>query len=316
MEKIKKIIQPVLRVFGYYKIKSKIRWCQFLARLEKGDAARKTEALAWIEAIDHRILPDIKKDDNVTISLTSHGKRVADFAPFAIYSIFQQTVLPNRIVLNINREKWNEDNIPELIKKLQIAGLEVNFCEDVGPHTKLLPTLQKYPDDIIITVDDDKYYGVDLVHGLLGEYRNYAQKCVICREGRVVKILDGAIQPYSQWKTIDDSINDEDCLSPYGVGGVLYAPHTFSEEIFNKEVYRVLCPYADDIWFTVMEIREHIPVYRISQQYQSHICVNHTNEYEVQNSDALHFRNDQLGENNVQLSRLVEYYNLNEYFKA
>lgn len=317
MGKIKEIIiQPVLQAIGYYKIKSKWRWHQFITRLQKEDATRKAEALVWIEAIDHRLLPDVKKKDNVTVSLTSHGKRVADFAPFAIYSIFQQTVLPNRIVLNINREKWTVDSLPELIKKLQIAGLEVNLCEDVGPHTKLLPTLEKYPDDIIITVDDDKYYGVDLVESLLNEYKKHAQKGVICREGRVVNVQNGEILPYSEWEKIDDSIPSDSILSPYGVGAVLYSPHIFSKEIFNKEVYRKLCSHADDIWFTIMELRERIPVYKVSQAYQPGVCVNHTNEYESQNSDALHFHNDGEGKNDIQLRNLIDYYQLNELFKA
>ena len=135
---MKKIIQPILTAIGYYKLKAKWRWRQNLAYWQKIDAQRKAEATAWIEAIDHRLLPEVKKSGNVTVSLTSHSKRVVDFAPFAIYSIFQQTELPNRIVLNINQDKWNEENLPELIKKLMIAGLEVNFCEDVGPHTNRL----------------------------------------------------------------------------------------------------------------------------------------------------------------------------------
>ena len=133
----------------------------------------------------------MKETENVTVSLTSHGKRVADFAPFAIYSIFQQKVLPNRIVLNINQEKWNDDNLPELIKRLQIAGLEVNLCEDVGPHTKLLPTLQKYPDDVIITVDDDVYYDNSMIAELLSDYKETSEPCVICKSALVVSAENG-----------------------------------------------------------------------------------------------------------------------------
>ena len=115
MSRIKNILQPILSVIGYYSIKKKWRWHQYITRLQKEDAIRKAEATAWIEAIEHRLLPDVKETENLTVSLTSHGKRVADFAPFAIYSIFQQKVLPNRIVLNINQEKWNDGNQPESV---------------------------------------------------------------------------------------------------------------------------------------------------------------------------------------------------------
>ena len=262
MESIKRIVQPVLRVVGYYKVKSKWRWHQFISRLQKEDAQRMAEATAWIEAIDHRLLPEVKKTGNVTVSLTTHGKRVADFAPYAIYSIFRQTVLPNRIVLNINQDKWTEDNLPDFIKKLQIAGLEVNLCKDIGPHTKFLPALRKYPDDMIITVDDDKYYNADLVESLLEEYKLHTPAGVVCRMGRVVGVENGEIQPYSQWARFEQVIHTEGILSPYGVGGVLYPPHIFSEEIFNETVFRDICPRADDIWFTVMELKEQIRMWQ------------------------------------------------------
>lgn len=315
MEKIKKIIQPVLRVLGYYKIKSKWRWHQFIARLQKEDAQRMAEATAWIEAIDHRLLPELKKTGNVTVSLTTHGKRVADFAPFAIYSIFRQSVLPNRIVLNINRDKWTEESLPELIKKLQIAGLEVNFCKDIGPHTKFLPAMRKYLDDMIITVDDDKYYAADMVESLLKEYKLHTPAGVICRMGRVVGVENGEILPYSQWIGFDNVNRPKGILSPYGVGGVLYPPHIFSEEIFNEAVFRDLCPRADDVWFTVMELKEQIPVYQVSSDFQPDRWVDHKNEYNASNSDALHFYNDESGGNDVQLRKLVEYYRLNDLFK-
>ena len=308
---MKKYLQTILKVIGYYNIKSKWRWHQYISRLQKEDAARKAEALAWIEAIDHRMLPDVKKKDNVTVSLTSHGKRVADFAPFAIYSIFHQTVLPHRIVLNINREKWTEDNLPELVKKLQIAGLEVNLCEDVGPHTKLLPTMEKYPDDVIITVDDDVYYDKGLIAGLLADYRQKNEPCVICKSALVVGLREGEILPYSKWKLAEDQTLDS-LLSPYGFCGVLYAPHVFTKEVFNKAVYQKLCKFADDIWFTVMEIREHIPVYLSSKHCADILYVDHSNEFDVLNSDALHFSNDGQGRNDIQLAALVEYYKLNE----
>ena len=307
---MKKYFRPLLKAIGYYTIKSKWRWHRYITRLQKADAIRKAEATAWIEAIDHRLLPEVKEADNVTVSLTSHGKRVAEFAPFAIYSIFQQNVLPNRIVLNINQEKWNDDNLPELIKKLQIAGLEVNLCEDVGPHTKLLPALQKYPDDVIITVDDDVYYYNDTIEDLIFDYRKRSKHCVICKSALVVSAENGKFLPYSQWPMAIKNTPAEKIISPLGFCGVLYAPHIFSGEIFNKSVYQSLCRSADDIWFSIMEIREQIPIYLSSVPNHDVIYVDHYNEYVAQGSDALYFSNAVEGRNNTQLQALVEHYGL------
>lgn len=312
---MKKYIRPILTAIGYYKIKAKWRWRQNLAQWQKIDAQRKAEAIAWIEAIDHRLLPDVQKIGNVTVSLTSHSKRVSDFAPFAIYSIFHQTVLPNRIVLNINQEKWNDDNLPELIQKLQIAGLEVNFCEDVGPHTKLLPAMLKYPEEVIITIDDDIYYDKELVEELLST-REASEKTnvVVCRTAKEITFEDGKMLPYSQWpQATPDS---KTYLSPFGWSGMLYSPHCFSEEVFNKDVYQKLCPKADDIWFTIMELIGNVPIVMVRDTHWTGKGeVDHTNEYVAQNSDALHFQNAENGGNDVQLAKLIGYFDLNKYAK-
>ena len=307
---MEEIIRLILRKIGYYSIKKKWRWHQYITHLQKEDAVRKENVTAWIDAIDHRLLPDLKKADNITVSLTTHDRRVADLSPFAIYSIFRQNVLPNRIVLNINQEKWNDDNLPELLKKLQIAGLEVNFCEDVGPHTKLLPVLQKYPDDIIITVDDDVYYDNRMISDLMSDYKKKSRPCVICKSALVVSAEGGKFLPYTQWPIATKDTPVEALISPHGYCGVLYAPHIFSDEIFNNAVYQSLCKYADDIWFSVMEIREHIPVFLSSVPCHNVIYVNHYNEYVPQGSDALYFSNAGEGRNNTQLQALVEHYGL------
>lgn len=310
MEAIKNIFRPILKLFGYYTIKSKWRWHQYITRLQKEDKKRNAEIYQRICAINGRILPPIKDDGNITVSLTSYNTRVERFAPYAIYSILQQTVLPNRIVLNIDQEKWNQENLPYLIKQLQIAGLEVNFCEDKGPHTKLLPTLKKYPNDIIITMDDDVCYVPTVLEELLNEYKISPSNTIVCRNGCHIAMKDGHIQPYSQWK--DAKSNDVDKrISPFGVNGVLYPPHIFSEEIHNSTVFREHCKCADDIWFTIIELLENIPVRIVSKPtcFQDS-SVDHYNEYVAQNSDALHFQNAENGMNDVQLKNLLKYYNL------
>ncbi len=37
-------------------------------------------------------------------------------------------------------------------------GLTIDWCEDIKSYKKLIPTLKKYPDAIIVTADDDLIY--------------------------------------------------------------------------------------------------------------------------------------------------------------
>lgn len=306
------IIQPVLKAIGYYAVKSKWRKQQMINRFVQEDKKRIEKLQAEILAINTRILPVEQKKNNLTVSLTSHGRRVEQYAAYAIYSVMTQVHKPNRVVLNINRDKWSEDNLPELIKKLQIAGLEVNFCEDVGPHTKLLPTLQKYPDDVIITVDDDLYYGPQTIQILYDEFAKSDGITVICHGAYEIKRDEkGKLLPYSQWTDITQT--EEPAVgkySPLGFRSVLYPPHVFSDEVFNQKIYRTICPKADDIWFTIMEIHNQVAVKPVVHADAYDDDLDHRNEFEAQGSDALHFSNDSLGQNDVQLKALCEHYEL------
>ena len=135
---------------------------------------------------------------------------------------------------------------------------------------------------------------------------------MICKSALVVASQNGAILSYSQWPMATLENAQGQLISPHGFCGVLYTPHIFSEEIFNKSVYQSICKYADDIWFSIMEMREHIPVYLSSRPNHDMVEVDHYNEYVATNSDALHFGNAEGGRNDEQLAALVEYYKLNE----
>lgn len=38
-------------------------------------------------------------------------------------------------------------------------------------------------------------------------------------------------------------------LFPTGVGGVLYPPNAFVDDVMDEDAFTRLCPYGDDIWF-------------------------------------------------------------------
>lgn len=306
---MKALLSKILDLIGYYRIKAQIRRKQQIRQYQREDKLFREEIDAKIHQISSRILPQVQEKKNLTVSLTTHGERVGIMAPYAIYGILEQSLLPNRIVLNINQDKWSEDNLPELIKKLMIAGLEVNFCEDVGPHTKYLPALEKYPEDIIVTIDDDVYYDKDMLKAMLQAAEATDFKQVICNDCVCVeRDVDGNILPYSKWKPYSGPTNKE--LIPLGFRGVLYPPHIFSSEIFNKEVYRSICKSADDIWFGLTELREHIAVTCTNSPERQIRDIDRLNEYFAEGSDALHFINNESGRNDVQSKAVVEYYSL------
>lgn len=298
--------------FHLFEVKKNFKQWAYFKRAKVEDALRRRQIAKQIRKLPANMLALSTKCPNIIVSMTSYGKRVNSSAAYALYSILTQKQLPNRIVLNLNQEKWNDENIPKLLKCLQNAGVEINFCEDVGPHTKLLPALRKFPNDIIITTDDDIYYDDTLVSELFDGFNQSDKRSVICRDGKYICKHNGAYLPYSRNPHCNEKCNDEIVsIIPFGVGGVLYPPHVFSDEIFNKDVFRELCRFADDVWFGVMELRECVNVvYLRTNSRNKSIPVDREIAYSWTNSKNLMFLNDTLGKNDEQYAALLKYYNL------
>lgn len=304
-----KFINKLLSFIGYYKIKASVKKKIHEKRIKKRDLQKINSLKQYINGINKRILPPIKTQNNIIVSLTSYGKRVEENAPFAIASILKQSLLPNKIVVNLDEKKWNEENLPILLQKLQIAGLEIFFCEDIGPHTKLLPTLANSPDDIIITVDDDILYEDNLIADLISNYNNSDKKTIICREAKVIEIIGEEFVTYSKSKDSEPGTTAIGYI-PYGFRGVLYPPHVFStDDIFNP-IFREICRNADDIWFGLTEYKEQIKICCIKSQRMTLNFVNTVEQFNPTSDTCLYYENSIMGKNDIQFKAVLEYYKL------
>ena len=135
---------------------------------------------------------------DIIVSLTTHGKRIYDVA-FTIESIMQQSKKANRIILWLDNSFQNH-SLPESLVNQQKRGLEITFCEDLGPYTKLIPSLHRYPNDAIITIDDDAIYDYDLLERLIVSYLQ-DPSCIYC--SRCHKMLfsnSNTLLPYVKWE--------------------------------------------------------------------------------------------------------------------
>lgn len=295
---------------GLFALKKSIKRKWYFTKAAKEDEARRRMIAEKIMQLPDKMISPIE-GTNLIVSMTSYGYRLEKTCPYALYSIFQQTQLPNRIVLNINQNKWNDDNIPDLLKKLQRVGVEINYAEDIGPHTKFIPTLKKYPNDIIITADDDILYDSTLVGELMAAYEASDRKSVVCREATRAVDNNGKFVAYSKQKQLDHQCYDTN-LIPLGFAGVLYPPHIFSNEIFNTKLIQKLCPKADDIWFGVMEILSRIKILCVIPNSFREVNVDYNEEFNPRISGALHFSNNENGQNDMQWEAMVAHYKLTE----
>ncbi|MBD5183352.1 MAG: glycosyltransferase family 2 protein [Bacteroidales bacterium] len=189
-----------------------------------------------------------KEHPQLIVSLTSYGRRVHKTVYYTLISLFEQSRLPDRIILWLDEDNFSFDNIPENLRKLQNHGLEIKFCKDIKSYKKLIPSLEAFPNDIIVTIDDDVVYPKYFINLLYDAYTSHPE-CIQACVAREVEIQNGELVPYNQWRM---ATKESKSISPIGFGGILYPPYSLSQEVFNEDKFMSICPSADDIWFFVM----------------------------------------------------------------
>ena len=174
-------------------------------------------------------------DNNIVVSLTSYGRRVKASVPYTIYWFFKQKVKPSKIVLWLDEDNWNDDNIPLKLRFLSRYGLEIRFCKDIKSYKKLVYSLQLYPDNSIVTLDDDLLYYRGLLSGLLDKAQANPGSIIAMRHHQPAwKTKGQEFLSYRKWRTASEEMKKIPCMPTTG-GGTLFPPHCFNNEALNED---------------------------------------------------------------------------------
>lgn len=135
------------------------------------------------------------------ISLTSIPSRLP-LIERTLKSLMRQSLAPRRIVLNLPRFSKREGVAYEAPGFLAgLGAVSIRWCEDMGPATKLLPSLMgEAPDTPIIVVDDDRIYPACLVADLMAA-ASREPRSAFCMSGWVVP-GDLTDRPTTVWSNL------------------------------------------------------------------------------------------------------------------
>jgi len=247
-----------------------------------------------------------KRNPQLIISLTSYAERLKDI-DFTLYSLLNQNLKPDKIILWLDKEKFNYENLPKTITKFIKNGLEVKFCEDIKSYTKLIPTLKEYPESIIVTADDDIYYKKDWLEKLYNSYLKNSND-IQCHRAHKVKIdKNDNILPYESWQK---NLSGEDASFLNfltGVGGVLYPPKCFDNDVFDIESALTLAPTADDVWFWLMTIKNNRKIRVVKNNNSTIFSTNIFRQLGIIKERTLYSVNKQ-GKNDEQIKDVLSKY--------
>lgn len=109
--------------------------------------------------------------EDLIISLTSWKPRLKNI-PIVLDSIFNQTIRPNKVVLNL---AYGEIISQEISAYIIQHNIEVNYVADTKVYKKLIPTLGKYKNACIINIDDDCIYPNTMIADFVEIHNKYPE---------------------------------------------------------------------------------------------------------------------------------------------
>lgn len=190
--------------------------------------------------------------NKVIVSLTSFPAAIP-YAAGAVRSILNGSSLPDKVVLYLTFAQFGEAGIPadllELAKNNPIFEIR-NYERDIRSYRKLIPALADFPDDIIVTIDDDVAYDKDMLRDFLHLHEQMPDVVLAHR----AKLMKPGL-PYKKWKKyrwyhfLFKRIHIGYKNIQTGVGGVLYPPHCLKKEMLDVDLFSKIAPTTDDIWF-------------------------------------------------------------------
>lgn len=259
----------------------------------------------WCRRVKEWGLYETSRSPRVIVSLTSYPKRIKTIHR-VVEQLLCQDFKPDKVVLWLGEDKFpnKEKDLPRALLRLCDFGLTIGWTRDIRSYTKLIPALKEYPEDIIVTFDDDTLYRPDTLSRLYASYLKdpSAVHCHMCNQIDVDG--EGKVAPYNSWKQVRQSGVKSYRHLLLGYGSVLYPPHIADEEIFNESAFKSLSPFADDLWFWAMVVKAGNKVLKVDDKGCPFSC-----EYCADQSDALANVNvDGAARNDEQLLAILSAY--------
>lgn len=250
-------------------------------------------------------MKEANQGPRVIVSLTSYPKRI-DTVHQVLEHLKQQSKSPDFIVLYLAKSQFPalEQSLPQTLLDCFDEQTLLRWCDsDFKPHKKYFYALQDYPEDCIITVDDDILYEHHVVEELYASYEAFPFAVSCGRAHRMVFDETGQVAPYERWEK-EYKVKGYPSLQLCAIGcsGILYPPHCLHPEVLNQNFILEHTLHADDLWLKCMEVLALTPVV-IACDWNKVCTIDGTQE------DSLFHHNVDNKANDRQLENILREYN-------
>lgn len=182
------------------------------------------------------------------VSMTTIPSRQATLYD-SLISILNQSLKFDKLCINIDDYmSFGDYNFYFGLEKFD-SRIEVSICDKKWRScNKLLPTIEKYPNEAIITVDDDILYPKDTFKVLFEEYEKN-KDCIITAASNPNEFKDDG--SYGGYYFLNDVCLKQKNYSKYMSLCSLFPPHTFDgTDVFDYDkMIQVTNGLHDELWF-------------------------------------------------------------------
>ncbi|AWX43410.1 hypothetical protein HME9304_00398 [Flagellimonas maritima] len=204
-----------------------------------------------LSLIFKKISTSRKEQVPVIVSLASIPSRL-HIVHITILSILNQNVLPKKLILWLHEDLKNQ--IPKNLRDLTGSIFVIKYSNYGSSHRKLVETLKLFINTVIVTCDDDMIYNKYWLKNLYMEHKKYPRKIIANQARYITYDNNGKLLAYKKWNSIEKSCENNSLLLPIGAGGILYPINSLHEKVYDKKLFMLLAPKADDLWFKAMSL--------------------------------------------------------------
>ncbi|WP_349570853.1 glycosyltransferase family A protein [Azotobacter salinestris] len=229
----------------------------------------------------------------IAVNITTTHDRL-DLCSQTVWSLLNQSLLPDRIVVWVSREAYLMDTgvneepawVGELNKIKDIV--EFRWTPNTGPYRKLFPALGEAGEEqIIVYADDDVVYKENWLKLLVAKFRTHREEKIIASRVRLSRRnIFGRHKTYMLWPVIKKETELDAGYLITGVGGVILKKRHIKECFLGNQDYLSICPQTDDLWISEIVARSGTPVVAYPEAMREVFLIKHEHGLSKQNRVA------------------------------
>jgi hypothetical protein len=240
-------------------------------------------------------------EKRIIVSLTSFPSRIKRVW-LVIETILRQTRKPDRIIIWLSKAQFpSMDDLPKRLLNQMDRGLEIKLVAgDLLSHKKYYYTIKNFPEDYMITIDDDIFYRSTMIEDLYNYSLQFPLN-VISQYNSQMIWHEKSLTSHDLWPAITEEVISNFQIFFGSGGGTLFPPNAFHSDVTNEKIFMELCPTADDVWLNAMCRINKTKITKTN--YYSHYLPIMTFS-----QDALSKINNGMEQNDVQIAAVRKYY--------